>query len=107
MAALTLTGGATIVADDTFQERVAMAFYFVARQVFSESPSTSGHENRARFAYSITRQPYEAFLQYAAMVVTDSAIVAAGPATQAAVTDAQILAAVTSMWDVLSNSAGT
>ena len=100
---LTLGQGATIVADNAFRARVAMAFYYVARDVVTEDPATVGHENRVRFARSIVFQPYEAFLQYAAMVVTDKAIVDAAPATQSNITDGQIIAAVKAMWNTLAN----
>jgi hypothetical protein len=103
MAALTLAQGAALVGDQTFQYRVAMAFYFAARTVYAEGENTPGHENRKRFAESIVRQDYTQFLQYAAMVVTDPAIIAAGPANQAAVTDAQIVQAVSTMWNALAN----
>lgn len=101
--ALTLAQGAALVADQVFQYRVAMAFYYVARTVYTEDPATAGHENRLRFAQSIVVQGYTQFLQYTAMVVTDQAIIAAGPASQAAITDTQIIAAVSNMWNVLAN----
>ena len=101
--ALTLELGATLVSNTAFKSRVAMAFYYVARSVVTEAAGTPGHENRDRFARSIVFQPYEAFLQYAAMVITDPDIIAASPTVAAPPTDAQIVAAVTRMWNTLSN----
>lgn len=105
--ALSLTGGGSIATDATFRGRVAMAFYFVARQVYTEGSGVDGHEERERFARSVTFQDANDFQKYAAMVVTDPTIVAATPASQAAVTDAQIIAAVTAMWNTLSNVPGS
>ncbi|RZT87450.1 hypothetical protein EV383_4374 [Pseudonocardia sediminis] len=102
MASLTLDGAATIAQDSTFQRRVALAFYFVARKVVTET-GTTGKEQRVAFARSIVLQGLDMFTQYAALVVTDPTIVAAGPTAQAGITDAQIIAAVTGMWNSLSN----
>lgn len=99
---LSLAQGATLANDSALRPRVAMAFYYVARNVLNEASSTANHLLRASFARSITQQDYSVFLQYTAMVVTDQAIVDASPATQAAITDGQITAAVTAMWDDLS-----
>lgn len=101
MAALGLGQGATLAVDTTLRGRVAMAFYFVARTVFAESTGTTGHEQRERLARSIAFQDAAAFQTYTALVVTDPAIIAAGPATQAAITDGQIVDAVTAMWNTL------
>jgi hypothetical protein len=100
---LNLAQGGAIAIDATFRMRVAMGFYYVARQVFSEDGETTGHENRERFARSILFADQEDFQKYAAMVATDNAIVAATPANAGAVTDAQIISAIQTMWNVLSN----
>lgn len=39
---LSLTKGYQLATDPVFQQRVAMAFYFVARQVVEESRNTRG-----------------------------------------------------------------
>lgn len=101
--ALSLAQGVALVADQALQNRVAMGFYYQARQVMTENPATVGHELRARFARSVLSQPHDQFLQYTAMVVTDTAVVTAGPANQSAISDAQILAAVQTMWNTLAN----
>lgn len=100
---LNLNSGAELVATPAFRNRVAMAFYFVARDVFVEDPAVPGHEQRDRFARSIVLQDIDAFLQYAAMTATNQTIIANGPYTNPATgpTDAQIVAAVTDMWDTL------
>lgn len=103
---LNLSQGAVIALDGPFQARVAMAFFYVARSVFTENPETPGHENRERFARGILVSDAESFLQYAAMVVTDPDIIAAGPANGAAVTDGQIINAVAAMWNTLANVPG-
>lgn len=99
---LNLTQGVALVADNSLQNRVALAFYFVARSVLAEGNGVAGHEQRANFARSIILQDYSSFLQYTALIVTDPAIVAATPASQAAITDQMIVTAVTGMWDRLS-----
>ena len=78
---LNLASGAQLVAAQEFQHRVAMAFYFVAREVLTEdNPETTvGYENRQRFARSIITQDYTMFMQYAAFVATDMDIVMGGP----------------------------
>ena len=99
---LNLSTGADLVAAVDFRKRVATAFYFVAREVFTET-GVNGHEQRANFARSIVLQDFDAFLQYAAMVATDPTIVANGPYANPATapTDAQILTAVRGMWNTL------
>lgn len=100
---LSLGQGVALANDTTLQARVALGFFYVARGVLAENPETYGHEQRERFARSIVMSKYEAFQQYTAMVVTDPTVVAATPANQAAITDAQIVAAVTASWNMLSN----
>lgn len=103
--ALSLATGADLVGNATFQQRVAMGFYFVARQVLSENPTTEGHEDRVVFARSIITQGYNQFLQYAAVVATDSAIVAGGPYSNPVSQpgDQAILDAITSVWTRLAS----
>lgn len=101
---LSLTGGATVVANNTFQARVALAFYFVAREVITENGTTTTDEIRLRFAYSVIRQDYDEFLKLAAVVVTDPTIVQALPAVspdQASITDQMIVTAVQNVWSRL------
>lgn len=100
---LNLTTGAELVAAPAFRNRVAMAFYFVARNVFDESSGVPGHEQRERFARSIVLQDLDAFLQYAAMVATNQTIIENGPYDNPATgpTDGQIVAAVTAVWNTL------
>lgn len=103
---LNLATGADLVRNDVFQNRVAMAFYFVARNVLTtENASTEGHELRANFARSIILQDLTKFTQYAAMVATDKPIVDAGPYTNPATgpADTVIIAAVTNMWNRLAD----
>lgn len=102
---LNLSTGAALVGNTAFRNRVAMAFYFVADEVIAEDPATVGHENRERFARSVVFQPYEAFLQYAAMVTVDEGIRSGGPYTDPAVspTDGVILTAVRGLWNTLAN----
>jgi hypothetical protein len=98
---LSLAQGGALAVDATFRLRVAMGFYYVARQVFTEGNEVTGHENRERFARSIVYADQEAFQLYAAMVATDPTIVAATPASQSAVTDTQIISAIQAMWNTL------
>lgn len=102
---LNLSTGKDLVGAPEFQYRVAMAFYFVARQVLAEDTAVEGHEVRANFARSIALQDYTAFTQYSAMVATDSAIVAGGPYPPGQITsqppDDRIIAAVSGMWNWL------
>lgn len=101
--ALSLQQGVALVGDTTFQNRVAMAFYFVANEVIEEVTTVAGHENRERFARSIIGQPVSAFLPYAALVVIDP-VIRGGSATPASPpTDAQILDAVRGKWNRLAN----
>lgn len=56
---------------------------------------------------AIVLQDYTKFLQYAAMVATDPAIIAAGgPYTDPAATptDSQIITAVSSMWNAIAGN---
>lgn len=99
---LNLAGAGALAVDATFRGRVAIAFFWVARIVYTEDDQTTGHEQRVRFAGSIAAQGMDDFQRYAAMVATDPAIVQAGPyQNQTGVSDAQIVAAVTAMWDTL------
>lgn len=100
---LNLTTGAELVAAPAFRNRVAMAFYFVARDVFAEGSGVAGHEQRVNFARSIILQDLDDFLRYAAMVATNQTIIDNGPYANPATgpTDTQIVAAVTAMWSRL------
>lgn len=102
---LNLATGAELVGNQVFQYRVAMAFYFVARQVFDEDPATENHKDRIIFARNIVIQGYNQFLQYAAVIATDDDIVAGGPYPDptSAPNDSLIIAAVTSVWDRLAS----
>jgi hypothetical protein len=102
--ALSLTTGATIVANNVFQGRVAMAFYLVAREVISGTESGGIGEIRLRFAYSVIRQEYNEFLKLAAVIITDDSIVMAVPnnsTDQTAISDQLILTAVRNAWSRL------
>lgn len=101
--ALSLSGAVPIVADSGFQGRVALGFYFVARQVYAESDQTPDHEARVRFARSILLLSMDDFLRYAALVVTDPAIVALNPAPTVGnpPSDAQIITAIQNVWTTL------
>lgn len=101
---LTLAGGATVALDTTFQARVALAFYFVAREVLNENKSVTGNEVRVRFARAVISQEFSQYQKLAALVVTDSAIIQLLPATspsQAAIPDDLIITAVRNAWSRL------
>lgn len=101
---LTLVGGATIASDNAFQARVALGFYFVARQVLSEPESTVGSEKRVRYARAVITQDYNQFLQLSAVIVTDPDIVQALPSqspAQSAITDGMIVNAISTAWNRL------
>lgn len=100
---LDLTSGATLASDTVFQRRVALAFYFVARQVMTEADSVEGHEVRERYARSIILSEFTEFQKLSAVVATDPTIVQnANPMTgQTSVTDTQIIAAVAAAWSRL------
>lgn len=102
---LTLATGAELARNEVFQYRVAMAFYFVARNVLSEDAGTPGNELRVNFARSIALQDHTHFMQYAAMVATDKPIVDAGPYSNPVTgpSDTAIIAAVTNMWNRLAD----
>lgn len=102
---LNLATGAELVGSQVFQYRVAMAFYFVARQVLVEDPSAEGHAERVVFARSIIIQDYNQFMQYAAVVATDDDIVMGGPYSDPTSQpgDQMIIDAVKAMWNRLAS----
>lgn len=99
---LTLSSTIPLVTNATLQGRVAVGFYLIAREVFVESPSAPGHENRVQYARSIIMQDYKEFLKLTALVLTDGLIMEATPATQTDITDDMILNSIRSMWNRLS-----
>jgi hypothetical protein len=101
---LTLGQGVALVADQSLQNRVALGFYFVAREVLTETTGAA-REQRVAFARSIILQDYTAFLQYTALIVTDESIVAAAPASAAAISDGQLVGAVRAIWNRLAGVA--
>lgn len=89
-----------LITDKKFGQRVAMAFYRVAREVLNE-PAAPAHEVRANFARSIFLQDADDFIPYGAMAISDPAIVALNTTNQNAITDEMVLAAVRNMWNTL------
>lgn len=106
---LTLVGGASIASDIAFQGRVAIACYFVAREVIQEDNTTIGNENRVRYARSVIMQDFSEFQKLGALVVTDQTIRDALPATSpnhSQITDVMIINAVRNMWNKLAGVVG-
>lgn len=98
---LTLTGGASLVKDTTLQLRVALGFYLVAREVFTEPKTAVGNEVRVRYARAIITQDVGEFQKLTAAVLTDQTIIDTLPATnpvQTTITDNMILGAIRAMW---------
>lgn len=90
-----------LITDRKFGERVAMAFYRIAREVLDEPSDTIGHENRTNFARSILLQDADSFIPYGAMAISDPAIVALNTTRQQDISDALILTVVRNMWNTL------
>lgn len=100
-----LLGGATLVADVNFQRRVGMAMYFVAREVYTESPEVPHHPLRVALAQRLLNVDIEDVLRYAAMIVTAPTIVAKTDqqlSNHTNVTDNEIIGSVREVWNPLS-----
>lgn len=100
--AVTLAQQVTAVATESFQYRVAMGMFAIAREVLFEGKSIEGHALRYNFATGVVNSDYMSFLKYAALVATDPVIVSAAPTSTDAITDATILASIRRMWNPLS-----
>lgn len=99
-----LTGGANLATDPNFQKRVAMAFFFVAREVYSESETVENHPLRVSMAQALISSNVEAILRYTGLVVTAPTIVAKTDlqlSTQSNVSDQEIILAVREIWNAL------
>lgn len=101
---LTLTGGAVLATDNAFQKRVALGFYFIAQEVYSENSNTPFHELRQRFAKSIIVSEFADFQKLSAVVATNSQIVQqlnGDSPSQSSVPDAMILTVIRQIWNPL------
>ena len=94
-----------VATDATFNERVAMALYTVAREVISEDPETRDHPLRVRFAQGIVTSDVKTFSRFASMTVADPIVAVMPQGTSAAnITDAVILEAIRNMWNPMAGA---
>lgn len=91
-----------LATDRTFNERVAMALYTVAREVLNEPHDTLHSPLRIRFAQGILTASVSSFTGYAAVVVADPTIAGGNSASNSQITDPIILTAIRNIWNRLS-----
>ena len=91
---------AQVAALPTFQQRVAVVMAAYAATVYAEAGTVPSHGARANFAIRVAQGNYN--LAAAANAVINNATIAAEvtPGTDTTIQDADILTAVTSLWNM-------
>lgn len=87
--------------DGDFLHRVEVAGIVAAQQVYAENGATAGHAARAAYASDVLNSSPSYAYRFAAIVVTDTANIAAGVR---AIPDAELLRPILAAWNSLSGA---
>jgi hypothetical protein len=101
MAAATLSDQNTLSKDPSFVGRVQSALVTAALAVIAEAETTADHAARASYARAVLSSPASYAALMAIGVATNAQVTAdaGSPASQANVTDADIVGAIVSLWN--------
>lgn len=107
---LTFATGAVLAQNTAFQDRVAMAMYYVARGIIANAEDPEmGYEKRRGFARAVVLQEFSALRRYSLLVASDPIVVAQYPTVavtavdQALVTDSHLINAISLAWNALAD----